>query len=84
MTRDEVIKELKAMHSYFYQFENNGAVRHCEALNTAIRIIENIKLKNITASSNGLAVGEVYGGLVINRQEANEIHNIKNIEVFNG
>lgn len=52
----------------------------CREMNREIR---ELKAKNITASGNGIAVGEIRGGLVIQRQEAKEIHNIKHVEVFN-
>ena len=52
----------------------------CREMNREIR---ELKAKNITASGNGIAVGEIRGGLVIQRQEAKEIHNISHVEVFN-
>ena len=43
MTRDEVIKELRMMHSYYYQFDDDRSTRHCEALQLAILAIESYK-----------------------------------------
>ena len=66
----------------------NELIEKVEAMKTKCREmnreIRELKKMNISASDNGIAVGAIHGGLVIHRQEANEIHNIKNIEVFNG
>ena len=40
MTKDEVLKELRMMHSYYSQFNHDRCVSHCEALHTAITAIE--------------------------------------------
>lgn len=66
----------------------NELVEGIEKLKTKCREmsreINELKKMNVSASGNGIAVGAIHGGLVIHRQEAKEIHNIKNIEVFNG
>lgn len=43
MTRDETLKKLKMIHSYYYQFGDNRSMSHCEALQTAINVIEQKK-----------------------------------------
>lgn len=45
--------------------------------------IKQLESMNVTASGNATAIGIVKGGLVIGKQTAKEIHNIKHVEVMN-
>ena len=45
--------------------------------------IRELESMNVTASGNGVAIGSVRGGLVIHKQTAKEIHNIKHVDVLN-
>ena len=44
--------------------------------------IKQLESMNVTASGNGTAIGVVKGGLVIGKQTAKEITNIKHVEVM--
>lgn len=52
MSQDEVIKDLKAMHSYFYQFDDDRSVRHCEAIMCALTAVEKQTMKEPKVTIN--------------------------------
>ena len=45
--------------------------------------INELESMNVTASGNGVAIGSVRGGLVIHKQTAKEVYNIKHVDVLN-
>lgn len=60
MGKDEVIKDLKAMHSYFYQFDDDRSARHCEAIMCALTAVEKQAMKEPKVTTNAYGVKFYY------------------------
>lgn len=76
-TLEQCVKQFEIWEEYGYQIKKavvqileNNTVKTVEFKKTWIPCTEELKLgnKTLTASGNALAIGELHGGLVINRK----------------
>ena len=91
--REKVIKGLETIKQFFgYGLPSTAEMfdSYYGTLNDAIALlkwqeerIKELESMTVSASGNGVAIGAVRGGLVIQKQTAKEIHNVKHVDVLN-